>query len=795
MIAFNDLQHLNMLQEGFPYRKAGRDRTKMKDSRKKWMAWYKNLERRIFPQWIFNPENAEHRQRWQIGFGTAFIAVIVLVLYAMLAFKQNNTILGIIELVVVAALAGIVLYFRRTKGPHNYAIETGVFIFGCFCLYLLYSGSAHSSTFVWFYTFPLIAMFIMGSHLGAIATTLIIFPMTFILMIDHYIPLIAHYSADFKTRFIPSLVVVSVLSFLYERNRENAQKRLNFALIELNKSKEEIEQQVNERTLQLHQTNQILFKEIKERLEIEKALRESGERFRQITESAGEWIWEVDANGLYTFSSPVIEKLLGYIPEELVGKKYFYDLFVPENREEVKKIVLEIFVQKKSFDKLEIVNLHKNGSVKILEMSGLPIVDEKGNLKGYRGTDTDISERRRAEEMLRESEECLWTVFSSVEDFIFLKDRERRYVLVNNFFKKRLQIEPSIFIGNTDAENPIFENREVTEASIRETDEQVLLGETVEYEIERCISGHRIIFHVIKTPIYDKYGNITSICGIGRDVTERRRLEEELVKARKLESVGILAGGIAHDFNNLLAVIQGYIELAKSSVPPEDRAQNYLVAAQRATMQTADLTKRLITFSKGGEPIMKPCDISELVKDVVQRIAATTPVEKKYFIHGDVLPVTVDEGQISQVIRNIASNALDAMPEGGTLTIGIQNVMVHRHDHLPISEGMYVRISLEDTGAGISENDLPHIFDPYYSKKERGIQKGMGLGLAVCYSVVSRHNGYIKVESKEGQGSAFHIYLPAAHEFPHLKMEDSTEKRSQNNGSQNIFIKDDAKVQ
>jgi signal transduction histidine kinase len=139
----------------------------------------------------------------------------------------------------------------------------------------------------------------------------------------------------------------------------------------------------------------------------------------------------------------------------------------------------------------------------------------------------------------------------------------------------------------------------------------------------------------------------------------------------------------------------------------------------------------------------------------------TTPVEKKYFIHGDILQVTVDEGQISQVIRNLAFNALDVMPEGGTLTLVIQNVMVHRHDHLPISEGMYVRISLEDTGVGIAENELPHIFDPYYSKKERGIQKGMGLGLAVCYSVVSRHNGYIKVESKEGQGSAFHIYLPA----------------------------------
>jgi signal transduction histidine kinase len=259
--------------------------------------------------------------------------------------------------------------------------------------------------------------------------------------------------------------------------------------------------------------------------------------------------------------------------------------------------------------------------------------------------------------------------------------------------------------------------------------------------------------------------------------------------------VGILAGGIAHDFNNLLAIIQGYIELSRSSIPPEDRVQNYLIAAERATMQTAELTKRLITFSKGGEPFMKPCDISELVKDVVQRIAVTKPVEKKYFIHGDILPVTIDMSQMRQVIRNLVSNALEAMPEGGTLTLVIENIMVHRQDHLPISEGMYVRVSLEDTGVGIAENNLPHIFDPYYSTKERGSQKGMGLGLAVCYNVVSRHNGYIKAESKKGRGTVFYIYLPAAHELPPLKREIGAEKHEKSKGSQSIRIKDDTKVQ
>jgi signal transduction histidine kinase/DNA-binding NarL/FixJ family response regulator len=354
-----------------------------------------------------------------------------------------------------------------------------------------------------------------------------------------------------------------------------------------------------------------------------------------------------------------------------------------------------------------------------------------------------------------------------------------------------LQIDPSAFIGNTNAEISIIENKEITGAIIHETDDQVLHGETVEYEIEHRICGNWITFHIIKTPIRDRHGNITSICGICRDVTERRRMEEDLIRARKLESVGILAGGIAHDFNNLLAAIQGYVELANNTIPSENHAHNYLLAAERATMQAADLTKRLITFSRGGEPIRKPCDISALVKDTIQRIVVTIPVEKKYLIHEDVVPVMVDEGQMRQVIRNLVSNALDAMQGGGILTVMIHNVMIAHQDLLPIPEGPYVRISVGDTGIGISENDLPHIFDPYFSTKERGSQKGMGLGLAVCYSVVSQHNGYINVESKEGTGSVFHIYISAVHDHPPLKVAPCDEKQKERNRAKRILIMDD----
>lgn len=250
--------------------------------------------------------------------------------------------------------------------------------------------------------------------------------------------------------------------------------------------------------------------------------------------------------------------------------------------------------------------------------------------------------------------------------------------------------------------------------------------------------------------------------GVTRDITERRQLENDLINARKLEAVGTLAGGIAHDFNNLLAVIQGYIDLAmtKMEASSSDRISGDLKAAEGAVLQAAELTKRLITFSKGGEPIRQLCDIGEMIKDTVDRTVAELPLELTYFMEDDLWPAEVDEGQMRQVIRNMAVNAIEAMPEGGSLKIGAKNIKVNDLDLLPVSEGTYVRISVADTGAGISEKDLPHIFDPYFSTKQMGAQKGMGLGLSVCYSIVSRHNGCITVTSQKGEGSSFYVYLP-----------------------------------
>lgn len=285
-------------------------------------------------------------------------------------------------------------------------------------------------------------------------------------------------------------------------------------------------------------------------------------------------------------------------------------------------------------------------------------------------------------------------------------------------------------------------------------------GFNTEYRIVRSDGAIRHI-QANGIVLLDDGGVPARLIILNRDVTDRKRAEEEQIKVHKLESIGTLAGGIAHDFNNLLSVIQGYLELLMADAPEGDMTHSRLAAARKAVNQAMELTGLLITFSRGGEPFKEIVDIADLVKNTVLRSVGEWPVETEFFMDSDLWALEADDRQLSQVIRNLAVNAVEAMPEGGILKVRIGNVRVAVADGLPVPEGPYVKISMEDTGKGIPKDELPLIFDPYYSTKQRGAEKGMGLGLSVCHSVVGRHNGCMTVESQEGKGTSVHVYLPA----------------------------------
>jgi signal transduction histidine kinase/ActR/RegA family two-component response regulator len=249
-----------------------------------------------------------------------------------------------------------------------------------------------------------------------------------------------------------------------------------------------------------------------------------------------------------------------------------------------------------------------------------------------------------------------------------------------------------------------------------------------------------------------------AVLSILRDITDRKRMEEEILKTRKIESLGTLAGGIAHDFNNILTAILGNISLAKMFINPEDKPFKRLSEAERASLRAKDLTRQLLTFTKGGEPVKKTASISELLKESAGFALRGSNCRCEFFIPDNLFPVEMDKGQISQVVNNLVINAKEAMQEGGTIEVLAQNIEEEAKQAVPIPEGKYVKVSIKDYGIGIHEEHISKIFDPYFTTKE----KGSGLGLATSYSIIRKHGGHITVESKIGVGTTFTFYLPAS---------------------------------
>jgi signal transduction histidine kinase len=274
--------------------------------------------------------------------------------------------------------------------------------------------------------------------------------------------------------------------------------------------------------------------------------------------------------------------------------------------------------------------------------------------------------------------------------------------------------------------------------------------------------------------IHDGQGHISGSVLVFRDISERLKIIEEYQKVSQLESLGLLAGGIAHDFNNLLTAVIGSISVARvySGRPDRlERLRQSLDRAERACLQSKELTQQLLTFARGGAPIKEAASLPELIRDSANFVLQGSNIERNYDLPPATWLVEVDPNQFSQVVHNLVLNSLQAMPEGGSLTIRAENLAAHHPAlrGLPLVEGPYVRFTIEDTGTGISPENLPRIFDPYFTTKETG----NGLGLAICYSIIRNHQGHIQVEPASGQGTIFNIFLPALEIRPATKPDES----------------------
>jgi PAS domain S-box-containing protein len=263
-----------------------------------------------------------------------------------------------------------------------------------------------------------------------------------------------------------------------------------------------------------------------------------------------------------------------------------------------------------------------------------------------------------------------------------------------------------------------------------------------------------------------KGGKPGGLRGIIIDMTDHKRMEDELLKAQKLESSTILAAGIAHDFNNLLTAIMGNVSLARHLVGTDEKLVKLLSSAEGASSQAQRLTSQLISLTKRVGSVRSLTSIGDSIGKTVQLALSGSNVKCSFQLDEDLWPVYCDPGQIRQMVVNLAVNSKEAMPEGGTIDIEAKNIVLAPFDVPPLKAGRYVRLTIKDHGPGISEENLPRVFDPYFSTKQRGSQKGMGLGLTIAYSIVKWHEGNIRTRSNPGAGTTVEVYLPAFQKGP-----------------------------
>lgn len=503
-------------------------------------------------------------------------------------------------------------------------------------------------------------------------------------------------------------------------------------------------------------------RDVTERKKVEKELNESRERFQLVACATNDAIWDWDLVTNQVAWNTAVQLLFGYSPEEVEPHLgWWTDRIHPEDRTRVTASIEAVIAQAGRFWSGEYRFRRRDRSYAYILDRSYIIRDVKGKPIRMVGAMIDITARKLAEEGLAAEKERLAVTLRSIGDGVITTDTEMKITLMSKAAEeltgwsheegvgKRLDHVFDIFDETgRHAENPVI---------------QVLQGGAVvkfSHHLRlKSKDGKERLVTACAAPIRDKSGILIGVALVFSDVTERQKMEEEILKAAKLEAVGLLAGGIAHDFNNLLTVIMGNVALVKMSIDPEASLFERLTDAEKASYRARDLAQQLLTFAKGGAPIKRMTSIAELLKDSIEFVLRGSNIRCEFSISGLLWPVELDEGQITQVIQNLVINAKQAMPQGGIIRTRAENAVIGSLSDkgVPLKKGSYVKISIQDSGVGIPQEHLDKIFDPYFTTK----QTGSGLGLTTSYSIIKKHAGYIGVESKWGVGTTFYIYLPA----------------------------------
>jgi two-component system cell cycle sensor histidine kinase/response regulator CckA len=537
--------------------------------------------------------------------------------------------------------------------------------------------------------------------------------------------------------------------------------------------------------------NEELKREIAQRERAESRLAKSEKKYRRLVETAGDIIYQTDRKGVFTLVNPVGLKTTGYSAKELIGKNYL-DLIPLDHREAVERFYGVQFVKRVPLTYHEFPMVTKRGETIWLGQN-VQLLTEDETVAGFQAIARDITDRKRAEEALRESETRYKDLFDHAIDCLYTVDLNGTFTSGNEAAIRLLGYsrEELVRLNFKDIIDPDYLS--VAEENFHKK-VQKGIESTGPYEVLMRSKDGTPVWLEVTSRVITKDGKPFGVHGTARDVTERKRLEERLRQAAKMEAVGTLAGGLAHDFNNLLQIVLGYADLIAIDKDKQEKDYQRARVIRDAATRGRDLVNRILTFSRRVQTKPRPIDLNNELNQVDNLLRRTIPkmIAIELRLADNLRSISADPTQIEQILLNLAVNAAHAMPEGGRLVFETKNVRLDEEycrTHLETKPGEYVLLTVSDTGHGMEKEILDRVFEPFFTTKDRG--EGTGLGLSMVFGIVKSHDGHITCHSKPGAGTVFKIYFPVVE--MEIDWDPAVTTQMPSFGSETILLVDDEK--
>jgi PAS domain S-box-containing protein len=533
---------------------------------------------------------------------------------------------------------------------------------------------------------------------------------------------------------------------------------------------------------------------ISERRSSEFALKSSELKYRSLYNSISDGLVIVDLDGKINEWNIYYEKMLGYSAEELSNLN-FRDITPKKWHDFENKIIRENVLQNGYSELYEKEYICKDGSILPIELRPYLITDLNGKATGMWAIVRDVSERKHSEKQIKAVEEKFKSIASMSPDIISIINEDGTLAYnspaaftIHGYSEEEMHGRNTFELIHPDDQDTVSS---AFTTLISNPTESV----SVQYRYRHKDGTYSWMEATASNHLDNSL--IRGVVTISRDISKRKQLEDEQIELdrkvmhlQKLESLGVLAGGIAHDFNNLLTGIIGNISYACKFIDESSMARVVLQNAEKAASRASELSNQLLTFAKGGQPIKKVASIKLILEEVTAFVLRGTNVSCCIEIPEDILSVYVDDGQINQALNNIIINASQAMPGGGVIIVCAENITIDHTNIMSLQQGDYIKVTIADTGCGISSDDLNRIFDPYFTTKAGG----SGLGLATSHSIITKHGGYIMVHSAVGIGTTFEMLLPACdNDLNHEAALLTHQKVSAGNGL-SVLIMDDEEL-